>query len=111
MGKGRLLGTKEYHTAIKPLSINKSKLVTLLMLERLDFVRKKATKATSKRYEKSNNKNKSLTSNLTKSNQDRVSSRGFCHSVRSGYYSSYSSSNVVEGRSDHLENCIFDKET
>ena len=110
MGKGRLLGTKEYHTTIKPLNINKGKLVTLLMLERLDFVRKQATKATSKRYEKSN-KNKSLTSNLTKSNQDWVSSRGFCHSLRSGYYSSYSSSNVVEGRSDHLENCIFDKET
>ena len=39
---------------------------------------KKATKATSKRYGKSNTNRKSLTSNVIKSNENRGYSKSFC---------------------------------
>ena len=65
---------------------------------------KKATKATSKRYGKSNTNRKSLASNLTKSNENRDFSNSFCPSVRPDRSLSPSSSNVVEGTSDLLGN-------
>ena len=72
---------------------------------------KKATKATSKRYGQSNTNRKSLTCNLTKSNENRDFSNSFCPSVRPDRFLSPSSSNVTEGTSDLLENPIIDKET
>ena len=72
---------------------------------------KKATKTTSKRYGKSDTNSKSLTCNLTKSNENRKFSNSVCPSVRPGCSLSPSSSNVVEGTSDLSENPIVDKET
>ena len=72
---------------------------------------KKATKATSKRYGKSNTNRKSLTSNSTKSNDNRDFLNSFWASVRPGWSLSASSSNVVEGTSDLSENPTIDKET
>ena len=72
---------------------------------------KKATKATSKRYGKSNTNKKSLTSNLTKSNEKRDFSNSFWPSVRPVRSLSPSSSNIIEGTSDLSNNPIIDKET
>ena len=72
---------------------------------------KKATKATSKRYGKSNTNRKSLTNNSTKSNGNRDFLNSFCPSVRPACSLSASSSNVVEGTSDLSENPTTDKET
>ena len=72
---------------------------------------KKATKATWKRYGKSNTNRKSLTSNLAKSNENRDFSNSFCLSIRPGRSLSPSSSNVVDGTSDLSETPVIDKET
>ena len=72
---------------------------------------KKATKATSKRYGKSKTNRKSLTTNLTKSNENRKFSNSFCPSVRPDCSLSPSSSNVVEGTSYLSENLIIARET